>query len=73
MRYRVGYETKWVGVWKDTFILKLVTRWDELSASRSIYFTHGKSHQPWYPLNRKLGGLHNLSGRLGEKGKEPDL
>jgi len=55
------------------YILNLVTRWDELSASRSVYFTQGKSHQPWYMLNRRLDGLKNQSGRLGEKGKEPDF
>jgi hypothetical protein len=47
-------------------ILDLGTRWRSvLSFTPRLFYPQGKI--PWYPLDRRLGGLQGWSGRGGEE------
>jgi hypothetical protein len=59
------------GEWMySSSILNLSTRWWAISFTPRPLYTEGKSLR--YPLDRRLGGPQNLSGRCGEE-KNPLL
>jgi hypothetical protein len=47
------------------YVLTFTLDRSEWSTSHPSHFTHGK--EPWYPLNRRLGGPQNWSGHFGKK------
>jgi hypothetical protein len=50
-------------------ILDLGTRWNcVVSFTARILYPQGNS--PWYPLDRRLSGLQNRSGRGGEENSQ---